>query len=110
MSSDSYSAAAGAVSLLVEGGYSQGKPEELVELVEGLESVWHKPETRAATHVAGAPGLPETWGEEQFEVGGAAFLQVNREAARLLEEHVIATAAPHSVQDEGEDVILGDES
>ena len=92
------SSAGGAVSLLIEGGYSQGKPEELVGLVEGLESVWHKPEARSATHVAGAPGLPEAWGEERFEVGGTAFLQVNREAAALLEEHVIATAGNVSGQ------------
>jgi tRNA/tmRNA/rRNA uracil-C5-methylase (TrmA/RlmC/RlmD family) len=34
------------------------------------------------------PALTERWGEESFEVGGAAFLQVNREAAALLEAYV----------------------
>src|SRR5690606_26526104 len=42
--------------------------------------------------LAGAPGLPETWGEESFQLTGAAFLQVNRRAAALLEGHVVETA------------------
>jgi 23S rRNA (uracil1939-C5)-methyltransferase len=83
--------AAGAVSLLIEGGHSGGSPDELLERVEGLESVWHRPGPAPAALVAGAPGLPESWGEESVELGGAAFLQVNRHAARLLEDHVLAT-------------------
>jgi 23S rRNA (uracil1939-C5)-methyltransferase len=82
--------AAGAVSLLIEGGYSAGQPQELLDAVDGLTSVWHRPGEATAELLAGAPGLPETWGDEAFEVSGTAFLQVNRAAAALLEEHVIA--------------------
>jgi 23S rRNA (uracil1939-C5)-methyltransferase len=84
--------AQGEVSLLVEGGYSPGRPEELIEAVPGLVSVWHRPREAAAELIAGAPGLPETWGDETVELSGTAFLQVNREAAVLLEAHVAALA------------------
>lgn len=82
--------AAGEVSLLVEGGYSPGRPAELVEKVDGLVAVWHRPGPAPAELVAGAPGLPETWGDETLELSGAAFLQVNRGAAERLEAHVLA--------------------
>lgn len=85
--------AAGEVSLLVEGGYGPGRPDELVARVPGLVSVWHRPRVEAAPSlVAGAPGLPETWGDETVELSGAAFLQVNRGAAALLEAHVAELA------------------
>jgi 23S rRNA (uracil1939-C5)-methyltransferase len=84
--------AAGEVSLLVEGGYSPGRPEELIADVPGLVSIWHRPREAAAELIAGAPGLPETWGDETVELSGAAFLQVNREAAALLEAHVAEVA------------------
>jgi len=81
--------AAGEVSLLVEGGFSPGRPEELLEAVPGLAAVWHRPGAAPPSLVAGAPGLPETWGDETVELSGAAFLQVNRGAAALLEAHVM---------------------
>lgn len=84
--------AAGEVSLLVEGGYSPGRPEELIAAVPGLVSIWHRPREAVAELIAGAPGLPETWGDETVELSGAAFLQVNREAAALLEAHVAEVA------------------
>ncbi len=84
--------AEGRVSLLVEGGYSPGRPEELIAAVPGLEAVWHRPGTAAARLIAGSPGLPETWGDESLELSGAAFLQVNRRAALLLEDHVLSVA------------------
>lgn len=83
------STASGSVSLLVEGGQSGGRPEDLVERVEGLESVWHRRDGEEAIHAAGAQGLPERWGDANFTISGAAFLQVNREAAALLEEYVV---------------------
>ena len=82
--------AAGEVSLLVEGGYSPGRPDELVERIDGLAAVWHRPGEAPAALAAGAPGLPETWGDETLELSGTAFLQVNRGAAQLLEAHVAA--------------------
>jgi 23S rRNA (uracil1939-C5)-methyltransferase len=84
--------AAGEVSLLVEGGFSPGRPEELLERVPGLVAVWHRSGAAAPELVAGSPGLPETWGDETVELSGAAFLQVNRGAAALLEGHVAAAA------------------
>lgn len=84
--------AGGEVSLLVEGGYGEGRPAELLEAVPSLRAIWHRPEGRPARLLAGPPELPETWGEEAFDVGGAAFLQVNRTAAALLEAHVVDVA------------------
>lgn len=81
--------AAGEVSLLVEGGYTPGRPEELLDAVPGLAAVWHRPGKAPPELVAGSPGLPETWGDETVELSGAAFLQVNRGAAALLEAHVL---------------------
>jgi 23S rRNA (uracil1939-C5)-methyltransferase len=81
--------AAGEVSLLVEGGFSPGRPQELIDAVPGLAAVWHRPGAAPPSLVAGAPGLPETWGDETVELSGAAFLQVNRGAAALLEAHVL---------------------
>jgi 23S rRNA (uracil1939-C5)-methyltransferase len=83
---------AGEVSLLVEGGYLPGRPQELIDAVPGLVALWHRPRETTAELIAGAPGLPETWGDETVEVSGAAFLQVNRAAAALLEAHVMALA------------------
>jgi 23S rRNA (uracil1939-C5)-methyltransferase len=83
--------AAGEVSLLIEGGYARGEPDALLDAVPGLASVWHRAgesAEAAAELVAGAPGLPDVWGEEVVELSGAAFLQVNRGAAALLEAHV----------------------
>jgi 23S rRNA (uracil1939-C5)-methyltransferase len=84
--------AEGQVSLLVEGGFSPGRPQELIDSVEGLVAVWHRPGVAPAELVAGAPGLSEVWGDEVVEVSGAAFLQVNRAAAALLEAHVAELA------------------
>lgn len=84
--------AAGEVSLLVEGGFSRGRPEELLAAVPGLTAVWHRPGPAGPELIAGAPGLPETWGDETVDLSGAAFLQVNRGAAALLEAHVASIA------------------
>jgi 23S rRNA (uracil1939-C5)-methyltransferase len=84
--------AAGEVSLLVEGGFLPGRPQELIAAVPGLVSVWHRPREADPELIAGAPGLPETWGDETVELSGAAFLQVNRAAAALLEAHAMDLA------------------
>nr|WP_240978848.1 methyltransferase domain-containing protein [Longimicrobium terrae] len=80
----------GEVSLLVEGGFHPGRPLELIAAVPGLVAIWHRPGENKAELIAGAPGLPETWGDETVELSGAAFLQVNRAAAELLEAHVLS--------------------
>lgn len=84
--------AAGEVSLLVEGGFTPGRPEELMQRVPGLVAIWHRPREASPELIAGSPGLPETWGDETVELSGTAFLQVNREAAALLEAHVLGRA------------------
>src|SRR5690606_5949568 len=55
---------AGRVPLVVEGGYSPGRLPELLQRVDGLDAVWHRREGDQVRHVAGALGLPESWGEE----------------------------------------------
>jgi 23S rRNA (uracil1939-C5)-methyltransferase len=87
--------ASGEVSLLVEGGYGPGRPADLLAAVPSLVSIWHA-SGDGARLVAGAPGLPEVWGDEAVELSGAAFLQVNRAAARALEDEVVAAAGPVS--------------
>jgi 23S rRNA (uracil1939-C5)-methyltransferase len=84
----------GHVSLLIEGGSGAGRSAELIERVPGLVSVWHRP--RHADRIArlAGPPLEEAWQADQLELGGAVFLQVNRGAAALLEEHVLALAGP----------------
>lgn len=85
--------AAGEVTLLVEGGGTPGEPETLLGAVEGLSAVWHRPRAVAPPALlAGAAGLAEAWGDEELEVSGAAFLQVNRLAAELLAAHVLELA------------------
>ncbi|HEX6926461.1 MAG TPA: class I SAM-dependent RNA methyltransferase [Longimicrobiaceae bacterium] len=86
------STTAGAVSLLVEGGFSPGRPQELLEAVEGLKAIWHRPPDGRARLLAGSPALEEQWGGEIIAVAADAFLQVNREAAALLEAHVLELA------------------
>lgn len=82
----------GAVSLLIEGGFAPGEPESLLRRVEGLEAVWHRPGSAPPELIAGSRALPETWGDETLALSGAAFLQVNRRAASLLEDHVLQLA------------------
>ncbi len=84
---------AGAVSLVIQGGEEKGEPAELLDRVPGLEAIWHVAE--GGDHpelLAGTPDVLESWGDDRFEVGGSAFLQVNRFAAELLEQHVLDVA------------------
>ncbi|HSL70074.1 MAG TPA: TRAM domain-containing protein, partial [Longimicrobiales bacterium] len=80
---------AGGVGLLIEGGYSQGQPAALLQAVPSLTAIWHRPEG-AAQHVlvAGNEVMTDAWSSEDVELGGSVFLQVNRAAAELLEQHV----------------------
>jgi 23S rRNA (uracil1939-C5)-methyltransferase len=83
----------GRVSLLVQGGYGAGRPDDLLTAVPALDALWHQPRpTVEPALLAGADRLSESWQDEELALGGAAFLQVNRRAAALLEEHVLALA------------------
>ena len=82
--------AAGRTSLLVQGGYGPGRAEELLARVESLDAIWHQPHPGdAPVLLAGIAQLAESWAGETLSLGGAVFLQVNRGAAALLEDHVM---------------------
>ncbi|MDX1673173.1 MAG: TRAM domain-containing protein [Longimicrobiales bacterium] len=81
---------AGEVALVIDGGYAPGRPEELLAAVDPLVAVWHRPErARSYRLVAGEDVLREAWAGEALELSGDVFTQVNREAAALLETHVL---------------------
>jgi len=82
----------GEVSLLIEGGTLDGDAETLVASVPGLVSIWQRPDDHPLRLLAGQPSLRESWAGEEMELVGGAFLQVNRRAAPLLEEHVARIA------------------
>src|SRR5690606_6539592 len=83
----------GRTSLLVQGGFSDGQPDELLERVPSLDAIWHQPHAhRAPVLLAGEQRLHESWQDEELSVGGAVFLQVNRRVAALLEDHVLRVA------------------
>ncbi len=83
----------GGVTLLVDGGYGPGRPDDLVASVPPLRSVWHRP-VAADTYrlLAGDQVVHEWWGGEEVRVTEDVFLQVNRSAAALLEAHVMELA------------------
>ncbi|MGQ0560540.1 MAG: class I SAM-dependent RNA methyltransferase [Gemmatimonadota bacterium] len=83
----------GAVSLVIEGGNTPGRPELLLEAVPGIQSVWHRPRPDAPlVLLGGREAIPESWQDEDLDLSGAVFLQVNRASAQLLEEHVMTLA------------------
>jgi 23S rRNA (uracil1939-C5)-methyltransferase len=86
------SSTAGAVALIVEGGYSPGRPDELLAAA-GLASIWHRAAGSDALRLlAGEEMIQERWDEAAVELSGTVFLQINREAAALLERHVVDVA------------------
>ncbi|MGH7554958.1 MAG: class I SAM-dependent RNA methyltransferase, partial [Longimicrobiales bacterium] len=87
------SGAEGRAAVLVEGGRGPGRPQELLERVRLIASIWQRESPAgAALHLAGDVTIRETWADEEIDLAGAVFLQVNREAAALLEDHVLALA------------------
>jgi 23S rRNA (uracil1939-C5)-methyltransferase len=93
----------GGVTLAIDGGYAPGRPEELVAAVPSLRTIWHRPAGAVDyARVAGAERTHEKWAEDDVELSGDVFLQVNRGAAALLEEHVmerVFSAPPARVLD-----------
>jgi 23S rRNA (uracil1939-C5)-methyltransferase len=85
--------AGGRTALLVQGGFGPGQPDELLARVPSLDAVWHQPRPNVEPLLlAGEARLAESWQEEELALGGAVFLQVNRGAAALLEDHVVDLA------------------
>jgi 23S rRNA (uracil1939-C5)-methyltransferase len=88
--------AAGEVVLLVDGGYGAGDTPGLLAAVPGLTAVWHRPRAGSTQLLGGAEQVTEDWQDEELALSGTMFLQVNRAAAALLEEHVLEMAGPVS--------------
>lgn len=85
--------AGGAATLLAEGGRGPGEPEALLERVPSLVGIWHRRRPGDEPKLlAGRASVMERWQEEDVALSGTAFLQVNRSAATLLEDHVAAAA------------------
>ncbi|HUP90272.1 MAG TPA: methyltransferase domain-containing protein [Longimicrobiales bacterium] len=85
--------AEGNVALVVEGGYSQGKPDELLEAAPLIQSIWHRPRQDSPLQLlAGSEAIVESWQDEDLDLSGSVFLQVNRSAAALLEDYVMQIA------------------
>jgi len=77
--------------LLIEGGHGPGKPEVLLTRVPGLAAIWHRPGNDGPPRLlAGSDTLEERWMGESFPIRPGAFLQVNREGARVLHGLVLA--------------------
>ncbi len=93
----------GDVLLLIEGGTGSGGAAELCARVPGLEAVWHvQPPGSTPRRLAGKVVLSDQWNGRDVGLAGASFVQVNREAARMLDAHVlerIGTAAGQRVID-----------
>jgi len=85
--------ASGQVALIIDGGYSRGQAQRLLEAVPGVSAIWHRG-AADQTHqlLAGEATLAESWQDENIELSGTVFLQVNRTAAELLEEYVMQLA------------------
>jgi 23S rRNA (uracil1939-C5)-methyltransferase len=82
--------ATGAVTLGIRGGYARGRPEELLAVVPALCAIWHRGAGREDyALIAGEESLAEIWSDEEVELRGDVFTQVNRSAAWLLEQHVL---------------------
>lgn len=81
------------ISLVIEGGTNTGKPTELLSANPAISSIWHRPRPDAPLALlAGNQAIPESWQDEDLDVSGSVFLQVNRATAQLLEEHVMELA------------------
>jgi 23S rRNA (uracil1939-C5)-methyltransferase len=79
----------GEVTLAVGGGYGPGRPEELLAAVEPLVAIWHRAAERGAYRLLAGAALRDRWDGEELELSGDVFTQVNRQAAELLESHVL---------------------
>ncbi len=89
----------GAVSLVIQGGYSSGQPDRLLQSVPGLRAIWHCPQGAEQYRLlAGDSVFDESWSDEDVALSGAVFLQINRAVAELLEEHVLQRAQASGAQ------------
>ena len=83
----------GEVSLTIDGGDDDGDAAVLLAAVPAITSIWHRRKGELEpVLIAGAESLAESWLGEEVALTGTTFLQVNREAAKLLESHVLERA------------------
>lgn len=83
-------AGTGAISLVIEGGSQGGSMEQLLAAVPAIASVWHRPTPDdELVLLGGQEAIQESWQDEELDVSGAVFLQVNRAAAARLEDYVM---------------------
>jgi 23S rRNA (uracil1939-C5)-methyltransferase len=85
--------ATGSISLVVEGGRNQGEPAKLLAAAPKISSIWHRPRPEEdMVLLGGQEAIQESWQDEDVELSGAVFLQVNRAAASKLEDYVLLIA------------------
>ena len=60
--------------------------------VPGLTSIWRHEGRRGARHLAGSRSLHMAWLDENLEVAGDAFVQVNQEAGQALHHFILDQA------------------
>lgn len=82
------STADGEVGLTVEGGEGDGEPDDLLEAVEGLASIWRLDRRGGADWYVGKATLADAWGDHTLRIAGTTFVQVNRDVAEKLEAYV----------------------
>jgi len=88
------------IDLLIEGGTSAWSPEALMKQVPSVSTVWHEPSDTGAIELVYGKVHEDIWVGEKLLLVGDVFLQVNRAAAQLLQEYVIATSgSPDSAVD-----------
>jgi 23S rRNA (uracil1939-C5)-methyltransferase len=78
----------GEVGLAIEGGEGDGEPDDLLDGVEGLASIWRLDRKGDADWYVGKATLADAWGDHTLRIAGTTFVQVNRDAAAKLEAYV----------------------
>ena len=82
--------ASGAISLVVEGGSGEGDPAKLLAAAPKISSIWHRPRPEESmVLLGGQEAIQESWQDEELDLSGSVFLQVNRAAASKLEDYVL---------------------
>ncbi len=82
--------ASGAISLIIEGGNSPGDPQKLLGAVPKISSIWHRRRDEdEMVLLGGQEAIQESWQDEEVDLSGSVFLQVNRAAASKLEDYVL---------------------
>ena len=83
------------VILVIEGGKGRGRPQQVLESVPGLVAVWWRRHRDGPVELlAGDPDTEETWLGELFTLDAGAFLQVNPEAAEVLQQAALHAVGP----------------